>query len=294
VKAPEEMTAEEINREIDKIDAASSKLNSEMIEAGYGHVKYWDTEKEAPEFWPRFKKLHDRRQQLRMEIVSRYGPGAPSRLPKGFGPRKRNPMAIYYRPLILTSTRSKSAYLSRRDSSKLISDKSMSQLWISREDAQRAIDRFAKNNPNVDIVYSDIEEVDGSRERNTMRSKNPGHKSTHTAKWDDCVKRVQRQGTAVDPYAVCTAAMGELSLRTAHRRSANPLPKISSVRRIFYAVTASKGREKYYLKRNGKLTRKPSDAARFSSVAEGMTKARAHLARYPASRSYKFDVGLAY
>lgn len=42
----------------------------------------------------------------------------------------------------------------------------------------------------------------------------------HSAKWDRCVREVKRRGTAVDPYAVCTAALGELSRRK--RRLKNP------------------------------------------------------------------------
>jgi hypothetical protein len=74
-------------------------------------------------------------------------------------------------------------------------------------------------------------------------------------------------------------------------RTQNP---ITAVRKIFYAVSASRGREKLYLKRNGKLTRHAVNAARFSSVKEAAERARAHLKRYPTSRAYRFDVGLAY
>ena len=128
----------------------------------------------------------------------------------------------------------------------------------------------------------------------SFRSSNPGPRSVHTAKWDDCVKHVKEKGTAADPYAVCTAAMGEMAIRKPHRRTANPLPKVTSVRRIFYAVTATKGREKLYLKRSGKLSRAASGAARFASVNDAIAHANSHLKRYPASRAYKFDVGLAY
>lgn len=127
-----------------------------------------------------------------------------------------------------------------------------------------------------------------------IREKNPGPHSVHTKAWDRCVKEVKAKGTATDPYAVCTAAMGEMAIRKPHRRAANPLPKVTSVRRIFYAVTASRGHEHLYLKRNGKLTRNAADAARFNSVNEATAKANAHLRRYPVSRAYRFSVGLAY
>jgi hypothetical protein len=32
-------------------------------------------------------------------------------------------------------------------------------------------------------------------------------KRIHTAKWDRCVKKVKAKGTAVSPYAVCTAKL---------------------------------------------------------------------------------------
>lgn len=33
----------------------------------------------------------------------------------------------------------------------------------------------------------------------------------HTAKWDSCVKKVKRKGTAVNPFAVCTSRLGKES-----------------------------------------------------------------------------------
>ena len=34
-------------------------------------------------------------------------------------------------------------------------------------------------------------------------------KRIHTAKWDRCVKKVRKQGKAVNPFAVCTKALGK-------------------------------------------------------------------------------------
>lgn len=79
-------------------------------------------------------------------------------------------MAIYFRPIILTAGRSKSAYFSRRDDSKLTANKTLSQLYTDRESAERAIERYAKRYPMDEIVYSEIEEVDGSRESNPRKS----------------------------------------------------------------------------------------------------------------------------
>jgi hypothetical protein len=331
MKSPEEMTAGEINRQLEKVDAEISKLNSEMIAAGYGHVKYWDTEKEAPKFWPRFKALHDRRQALRTEIELRYGPGAPSKLPRGFGPRKRNPIRkvsggyqwghhghVY--PTRAGAERQAAAahangFRERNPmSEKLPSlvkdavarvksgetlDQAANWVWFQSPSSERKkVDAWiVETKHSLGFEPGTAEQRFKALVREHMRDKNPGRKRVHTAKWDRCVKEVRQRGTAADPYAVCTAAMGELAIRKPHRRGArasNPLPRLTSVRKIYYAVTAKKGRERLYLKRNGKLTRKEPDAARFSSVAEAMARARAHLARYPTSRSYQFDVGLAY
>jgi len=33
----------------------------------------------------------------------------------------------------------------------------------------------------------------------------------HTVKWDSCVRKVKRKGTAVNPFAVCTSQLGKSS-----------------------------------------------------------------------------------
>lgn len=38
-------------------------------------------------------------------------------------------------------------------------------------------------------------------------------RAKHSAKWDRCVRDVRRKGTSVDPQAVCTAALREMSYR---------------------------------------------------------------------------------
>lgn len=125
------------------------------------------------------------------------------------------------------------------------------------------------------------------------RSKNPSPKR-HTAKWDRCVRDVKKRGTAVSPEAVCTAALAEMRKRGGRRTDRNPLPKLTSVSRVYYIVCASKGAQKYCLTRRGKLTHAQSSAARFRTVAEAHARARAHLTRYPSSRAYRFTIQLAY
>lgn len=90
-KDPRDMTAGEINRELDGLDKKRSKLNDEFIEAGRGSETVNETWKKDDPLALRYKELSNRHGDLQREIHARYGPGAPSRLPKGrfFGPRSR-------------------------------------------------------------------------------------------------------------------------------------------------------------------------------------------------------------
>lgn len=125
------------------------------------------------------------------------------------------------------------------------------------------------------------------------RSRNPSRRSVHTPKFDRCVQSVKRSGSPVNPYAVCSSAIGyEGSVKKGHRmRGRNPLP---SVRKVYYIICAHKGAENYYLARSGKLTREQSSAARFPTAQMAIDKAKAHLKNYAASRKYRFDLKLAY
>jgi hypothetical protein len=93
-KDPATMTPAEINREKDKLSAASSALTDKFIEMGRGHWKQSDIRAEAEkgdELSKQSVAISDRQQDLSIEIELRYGPNAPTRLPlrKGFGPRKK-------------------------------------------------------------------------------------------------------------------------------------------------------------------------------------------------------------
>jgi hypothetical protein len=90
-KEPSEMTAGEINKALDKIDAESSKLTRQFIDAGRGHERPSEYLRMSDPLAMKAQELHKKRTALAIERDMRYGPGAPSRLPKGFGPRKRNP-----------------------------------------------------------------------------------------------------------------------------------------------------------------------------------------------------------
>ncbi len=89
-KDTRDMTAGEINRELDSLDKKRSKLNDEFIAAGRGHETVNETWKKDDPLALRYKEISNRHGDLRNEISARMGPGAPSRLPKGrfFGPRK--------------------------------------------------------------------------------------------------------------------------------------------------------------------------------------------------------------
>lgn len=44
------------------------------------------------------------------------------------------------------------------------------------------------------------------------------HKKIHSKEWDECVGKVKRKNTAVNPYAVCTHSLGKKSFRK-HKKS---------------------------------------------------------------------------
>lgn len=97
-KDPAVMTAGEINKELDKLGEQRDRLGQQMIDAGRGH--------ERPSEWLRLndplsielRNNSDRRDKLRNEIARRYGPGAPTRLPKGFGPIRGHARVIHQEP----------------------------------------------------------------------------------------------------------------------------------------------------------------------------------------------------
>jgi hypothetical protein len=94
-KDPRAMTPAQINRELDTLSRQSSSLNDALLAAGRGNERTFDliARGRLPGAEPlaagiaavaaRSRALHD-------EIVGRYGPGAPSRLPHGFK-RRANP-----------------------------------------------------------------------------------------------------------------------------------------------------------------------------------------------------------
>lgn len=82
------LSASQINHELDSLHKKRSKINEEMIAAGRGHETWVETAKKTDPLALKHNAIADRMRDLRWEIERRYGPGAPSRLPRGFGPIK--------------------------------------------------------------------------------------------------------------------------------------------------------------------------------------------------------------
>lgn len=84
----ESMGAAEINKSLDALDKESSAITDEFIAAGRGSERPWDIVKMTDPLALRYIQNWKDADLLRDEITRRYGPGAPRRLPRGFGPIK--------------------------------------------------------------------------------------------------------------------------------------------------------------------------------------------------------------
>ena len=89
MKNPIDMTAGEINKALDKLDKRSSANIAKLIEAGRGYELSSETMQLSDPLALEYQAISRERQKYQIEISLRYGPGAPSRLPKGFGPRSK-------------------------------------------------------------------------------------------------------------------------------------------------------------------------------------------------------------
>lgn len=90
MKIPAYMTAGEINRELDRLRKAMSRLNDALIAAGRGHETFQETMRLGDPLSLRVQDVAERESALQVEIHMRAGPGV-SRLPttRGYGPRMR-------------------------------------------------------------------------------------------------------------------------------------------------------------------------------------------------------------
>ena len=85
------MGAAEINKWRDVLDKESSGITDELIAAGRGNERPTETVRMTDPLALRYIQNWKDTGLLRDEIARRYGPGAPTRLPRGFGPIKKFP-----------------------------------------------------------------------------------------------------------------------------------------------------------------------------------------------------------
>lgn len=84
-KPVSEMSGPELNRVLDRIDKKDSALNKKFIDAGRGYERAYEIMGKSDPLVEQYKALYHERLVVRNEMERRYGPGLPSRLPKGFG-----------------------------------------------------------------------------------------------------------------------------------------------------------------------------------------------------------------
>lgn len=85
----EAMSASQINKLLDRYEKESSEITDEFIQVGRGLEKPTETFKKDDLLARKYIANYNMRSRLRSEIERRYGPGAPARLPRGFGPIKK-------------------------------------------------------------------------------------------------------------------------------------------------------------------------------------------------------------
>jgi hypothetical protein len=85
----ESLSAAAVNKALDRLDAEQSKLLDALIEAGLGTTRLQTILKLDHPVARQYAALTDQILLLQEEIKRRYGPGAPSRLPRGFGPASK-------------------------------------------------------------------------------------------------------------------------------------------------------------------------------------------------------------
>jgi len=78
--------ASKINGTLDRLEKLRSEINEDFIAAGRGHERHSDILKMDDPLAEEYRQVSDGQQILRAEIAHRYGPNAPRRLPRGFGP----------------------------------------------------------------------------------------------------------------------------------------------------------------------------------------------------------------
>jgi hypothetical protein len=81
LKKPSDMTASEINKALDRVERAQSKIAQKFIAKGRGNERPMDWLWKADLLSQSAQKAYDEYKQLRREVERRYGPNPPHRLP---------------------------------------------------------------------------------------------------------------------------------------------------------------------------------------------------------------------
>lgn len=89
MKDPSTLSVSQINRELDALDKRRSSNTDAFIAAGRGHERPSEYLRQTDALSMEARAIDDRWSTLRAEVERRYGPGAPSRLPRGSGPVRR-------------------------------------------------------------------------------------------------------------------------------------------------------------------------------------------------------------
>ena len=75
------------------------------------------------------------------------------------------------------------------------------------------LDQYETPGGSRKAAIEDTDEYESTDPMHKDRVEKPGA-STHTAKWDRCVEHVKASGSGADPYAVCTAMLGDESFKS--------------------------------------------------------------------------------
>lgn len=87
------MTASELNKALDRIDAEGTKITQAFINVGRGNERPSEYLRATDPLAMRARDNYERRSAIKREMDRRYGPGLSGHLPRGFGPLK-NPEDI--------------------------------------------------------------------------------------------------------------------------------------------------------------------------------------------------------
>lgn len=144
-KPIKEMSGPQINKALDRLDKLDSKFNRAMIKDGRGDERFSEWSNYTDRLSRMGLSLYHMRMDLRNEIARRYGPGAPSRLPKGFGPLRSNGKRV---------KKANAATAGRRN------NPSRSNPSASMHEAEQLSREFHGREPEEIEEYTEVEEYD--------------------------------------------------------------------------------------------------------------------------------------